>query len=278
MRRRKLFFAVPALVLGLLVMIYAGFSLLETRQTHREGVAVYEDWSNLIKRSVASDLPYDRSSNLHSDLPPHIAQTVAAVDSPRPQSEEAQIYIPAFDIDFELLQTLNKDSAAWLYSPGTVIDYPVMMAEDYYYYLGHLPDGTANANGSLFVDFNNAPDFSEELTVIYGHHMKSGSMFGSLVGYKEQQYYYDNPYMYLYTQNGDYRIDLIYGFVISAEHWKERAFMFAENVDALLGYAAQNTTFLSGASFAGGDRVVALSTCSYEFNDARYVVLGALRS
>jgi len=65
--------------------------------------------------------------------------------------------------------------------------------------------------------------------------------------------------------------------VIGAGQWRERAFMYAENVDALIAYAAYNTTFKSSAVYNKGDRVVALSTCSYEFDDARYVVLGILK-
>ena len=80
------------------------------------------------------------------------------------------------------------------------------------------PDGTYNANGSLFIDYNNAWDFSDQLTVIYGHHMKSGQMFGSLKGYKGQAYFENHPYMYLYTDNGNYRIDLLYGCVAGSGH------------------------------------------------------------
>jgi len=179
-------------------------------------------------------------------------------------------------IDFEPLKAINSDIVALLRSPGTVIDYPVMKADDYSYYLRRLPEGTANTNGSLFIDYNNASDFSEPLTVIYGHHMKSGKMFGSLKGYKAQVYYEEHPTMYLYTEKQNYRIELLYGCVISARQWRDKAFMYAENVDALIAYAAYNTTFKSYEKYEEGNRIVALSTCSYEFDGARYVVIGRL--
>jgi len=181
-------------------------------------------------------------------------------------------------IDFTALQAVNPDAVAWLHSPGTVIDYPVMRAKDYNQYLRHLPDGTYNSNGSLFIDFNCAPDFSDSLTVIYGHNMRSGQMFGSLAGYKEQAYYQAHPYLTLYTEKKETRrIDLLYGCVIDAKEWQERAFSYQVNLDALLDYAAYNTTFTSGMEYTPGDQIVALSTCSYEFDGARYVVVGALR-
>jgi sortase B len=152
-----------------------------------------------------------------------------------------------------------------------------MKADDYSYYLEHLADRTRNVNGSIFIDYNCAPDFSGELSILYGHHMKSGGMmFGSLEEYKSQKYYQEHPFMYLYTEDKSYRIDILYGFVIGAGQWRERAFMYDVNLGDLLSYAAQNTTFESGAEYTEGDKIIAMSTCSYDFDNARYVLIGVL--
>ena len=232
-------FAFLVLLAAIAVMTYAGAQLFEAEQVYQEGNAAYEDLNDRVNKS-----PADTAER---------------------------------KIDFVELKAISRDAVAWLYSPGTVIDYPVMKANDYSYYLRRLPDGTSNANGSLFIDYNCAPDFSDPLTVIYGHNMKSGRMFGSLTGYRAQSYYDKHPTMFLYTEQGDYRIELLYGFVIGAGQWRERAFMYPENVQALLAYAAHNTTFVSSAQYEADDRIAALSTCSYEFDDARYVVIGRLR-
>jgi sortase B len=107
--------------------------------------------------------------------------------------------------------------------------------------------------------------------------MKSGRMFGTLTKYKEQAYFTENPYLYLYTADGGYRIDLLYGCVIGAGQWRDRAFMFKENIEALLDYGAHHTTFQSETVYQKGDPIVVLSTCSYEFDDARFVVIGVMR-
>jgi sortase B len=242
MKKRKI---IAALVLLTAVgsMIYAGSQLARAEQIYQEGETAYDVLKEHAKKSSLT--------------------------------EDAA---PLLEIDFEALKTIEIDAAAWLYSPDTAIDYPVMKANDYDYYLHHLPDGTSNANGSLFIDYNCAPDFSDPLTVIYGHNMKSKKMFSSLTGYKSQKYYDEHPIMYLYTQQGNYRIELLYGCVIGAGQWRERAFMYKENIDALLAYSAHNTTFESSAVYENGDRIVTMSTCSYEFDNARYVVVGILRS
>jgi sortase B len=158
-----------------------------------------------------------------------------------------------------------------------MIDYPIVRATEYDYYLHRLPDGTFNANGTLFIDYN-WKDFSDRFLIVYGHNMKSGRMFGSLSNYKRQEYFNAHPYLYLYTEQGEkYRIELMYGCVIGAGQWRDRAFMFDVNMDSLLAYAAHNTTFSSDIQYTQGDKIITLSTCSYEFDGARYVVIGVLR-
>lgn len=281
---KKYIIALAVMLFGAGLMAYAGGKITHTQQIYREGDIAYANLRWYVKENTDHRQEHDNDNITHSSKQ---QQKNPAAEEIQPQGENTQtapakipqLYIPEQNIDFEKLEQINKDAAAWLYSPGTEIDYPVMAAQDYNYYLRHLPDGTWNINGSLFIDYNCAPDFSGPLTVIYGHHMKSGDMmFGSLKWYKDQAYYEKHPYIYLYTKQGDYRIDLIYGAVIAAGKWREQAFMFPENVEAFLAYAESSTTFESETKYQKGDRVVALSTCSYEFDGARYVVLGILRS
>jgi sortase B len=236
------------LLLSLGVMAVSGYELFKIREEYREGDQSYTE----------------------------LAGKARPGGQPAPGVPQAA-GIPEPGIDFTALRAVNPDAAAWLYCPDTAIDYPVMAAADYDYYLHRLPDGTYNSSGSLFIDYNHAPDFTGRLTVIYGHNMKNGKMFGSLTKYKKQAYFDANPYMYLYTAGGQaYRIKLVFGCVIGAGQWRQRAFMSEENLDALLAYAKKNSTFASGAAYTAEDRFVALSTCSYEFDEARYVVLGVL--
>ena len=257
-REKKRAIVCGILILALCVMAFSGYKLWETQRIYAEGNQSYEELAALV-RNIS---PVSPGSSQQSTASP----------------QELLVEIPELSIDFAALMAVNPDSAAWLYCPDTVMDYPVMAASDYDWYLRHLPDGTQNANGTLFLDYNNPSDFSGRLNIIYGHHMKSGRMFGSLAEYKRQAYFDEHPYLYLYTaDNGNYRIDLLYGCVVGAGEWRDRAFMYEANLTPLLAYAAHNTTFESDAAYTQDDRFVVLSTCSYEFNDARYVVIGVLR-
>jgi len=250
-REKKRIIVWVILILALCVMVFSGYKLWETQRIYAEGDQSYEELSGLVRKAL--DVSLDGS-------------------------QEAQVNIPALSIDFAALKAVGEDAVAWLYCPDTVIDYPVMEASDYDWYLHHLPDGKTNANGTLFLDYNNPSDFSGRLNIIYGHNMKSGKMFGTLVEYKKQAYFDEHPYLYLYTADtGNYRIDLLYGCVVDAGAWRDRAFMYEANLTPLLSYAAHNTTFESAAGYTEDDRFVVLSTCSYEFDDARYVIVGVLR-
>ncbi|WP_312503185.1 class B sortase [Lacrimispora sp.] len=247
-RQKAITTAVWLLLIGsICVIVFSGYKLKESLQIYAEGDQSYENLKEQVRHQESSS-----SSDDAEDIPPVF-------------------------IDFEALKKINSDAAAWLYSPDTIIDYPVMRAHDYDWYLHHLPDGTYNANGTLFLDYNCPEDFSGGLSIIYGHHMKSGGMFGSLTEYKEQDYFEEHPYLYLYTEQRSYRIYLKYGCVISAGEWRDRAFMYEVNRKALLSYASSKTTFESSAEYTDRDRLLVLSTCSYEFDDARYVVIGILR-
>ena len=273
--------ALLVLALGVAIMAISGAELTKTHQVYAEANEAYDNLRDRIKFKAAKDEilpPTVLQLQIDKDKTDKTKKTDKTDKTDAPPAFAPRLDIPGLDIDFEALKAIGHDSAAWLYSPGTEIDYPVMRSDDYNYYLSRLPDGTYNANGSLFIDFNNDPEFGDSLTVIYGHNMKSRSMFGSLTDYKSQKYFDEHRYMYLYTEQGDYRIDIIYGFVIGAGKWREQAFMYKENLEALLSYASHNTTFESVTKYREGDRVVALSTCSYDFDGARYVVLGILRS
>jgi sortase B len=270
--RRKIGVAIAVLLLSVCLCLagYSGYQLYESHEAYAEGDETYEH----IAQQVVSLEPTSVEEPQEQEL--------AAGTTKEPEETEQEIVaVPGLNVDFAALGAINQDAVAWLYCPDTVISYPIMAAEDYSYYLHYLPDGTYNINGSLFLDYNGRTDFSDRLSVVYGHNMKSGKMFGSLDSYKKQSYFEEHPYLYLYTQSQNYRIALVYGAVISADQWTQEGYMLSQNADALLAYASAHTTFQSPAVQDLEDdpqqNLVVLSTCSYEFDGARYFVVGLLQ-
>ncbi len=106
----------------------------------------------------------------------------------------------AATVDFKELQKKNSDIYAWIYIPDTVINYPVLQSEeDEDYYLNHNLDGSKGYPACIYTHPRNNKDFTDPDTVIYGHNMKDGSMFGNLKSYLDEFYGEGHNKLYIYT-------------------------------------------------------------------------------
>jgi sortase B len=85
--------------------------------------------------------------------------------------------------------TWLSGQVAWLKIDGTHIDYPVMQTDDNQWYLSHDYYGNSVASGAVFLDYRNAADFSDELSIIYGHRMNSDLMFSDVAKYCDADYF-----------------------------------------------------------------------------------------
>ena len=194
-----------AMILALLCFSIAAYfcgKIYYTEKEYAEGDAAYGDI--LADVVISEEEVLGESSEPTSETGEQVEETDEGV-----QAEES--LVP--EIDFVSLKEINEDVVGWLYLPDTVINYPVVQGEDNSYYLKHLVDGSYNANGSLFVDYHNKMDFSDDNTLIYGHHMDSGKMFATLVKYKNQEFYDAHPVAYFLTEEKDYKIEIFSGYV-----------------------------------------------------------------
>ena len=193
------------------------------------------------------------------------------------EEEEEPVEVSPISVDFAALQAQNPEAAGWIYCPNTVINYPIAHTEDNFTYLDHLLSGEMNANGTIFIDCQNAKDFSDKNTLLYGHNMNDGSMFASLRNYRDAAYYPEHPCLYISTPEKNYRLDLFAGFVTEPDSYVyARQFDADEQFLAYVESAKAESTFQSDVEVSIEDRIVVLSTCTYEFDDARYVVIGKL--
>ena len=175
-------------------------------------------------------------------------------------------------VDFASLTARYPGVVGYIYSPGTRIQYPIAYTSTTNdYYLNRDLDGNPNVNGSIFIEHLCDPYFGNQNTIIYGHHMKSGLMFADLIKYKDPSYYHSHPYIYIYTPTQNYRVDRYAGFVCAHD---DEVFALSLTSDQLSRMAAKST-FSSNIGIPTGN-VVSLVTCTYEFNNARYVVVGEL--
>ena len=193
------------------------------------------------------------------------------------EAEQEPQEIAPISVDFEALMLENPDIIGWLYCENTPINYPVVQADDNDYYLRRDLYGEYLRTGTLFADWRCPAVGTGQVHIIYGHNMKNSSMFGTLVNYNDQKYYESHPVLYYLTPDHDYRIDLFAGFTADANSDIYRTEIgSAEDFETFLQELKANSTFSSDITVTGDDHIVMLSTCSYEFNNARYVVFGKL--
>ena len=180
-------------------------------------------------------------------------------------------------INFDALKKKNTDIRAWLYSEGTPINYPVVQGVDNQYYLDHMFNGEYNGKGSLFIDYRCEKPFEEFNTIIYGHRMKDGSMFHELIGYQDRDYFEEHSVMALTTPGRKYDLQIFAVVIIPADS-KLYRIRFSGKVDreAYLDKILAISEVDTGISVSPEDRIVMLSTCTYEYDDARLVVYGKL--
>lgn len=180
-------------------------------------------------------------------------------------------------IEAERLMQINEDFAFWLYCPDSPIDYPVVQTTDNDYYLHRLFNGEYNAAGTLFVDYRNLPMLQDPNTLIYGHHMRNDSMFGSLDWYREQSYFDSHPYMLVIGKDEIDVIELFSAYTTgSDDECYDIAISDEEDLRIFVDTALRKSDFAYIPEIGNGDRLITLSTCAYAFRNARYIVIGRL--
>ena len=204
---------------------------------------------------------------------PSIATDPPAEPTPAPHREE---FAP-IQVDFPALQKVNRQVVAWLYCPDTPIHYAVCHGTDDEYYLDHGFDRSPRYGGAIFLEAANREGFVDANLIVYGHHMRDGSMFTCLDNWQDQSFYEAHSCMYLLTPEGDYRVDLVSACTVAGDGPAYTVFYghgqaFSEYLSELL--AASD--FVPLVEPDENAQYLLLSTCNKAFEQARYVLLGML--
>ena len=252
------------------VLCFSGWKVYTIQSEYTVGENAYSDISQHVTIPSAQT-----GGGLAASTGSHSSPGVSgAADGEEAEPEDN---FPWPQVDFEALREINPDIVGWLYIEGTEINYPVVQSTDNDYYLHHLFNGRLNGAGCLFLDSSNDPSFSDPHSVIYGHYMQNGSMFAGLGGYKKQEFYDEHKTVLLLTPNKNYHVELFSAYVASesSDAWQLN-FENDEYADWLAA-ACESSGIATDVSPTVENRVLTLSTCSYEYSGARLVVLGILK-
>lgn len=222
--------------------------------------------------------------------PPNPLETELPIEEPDGTLIDGRLYpdftgldVPGLKIDFDTMQKEeNPHIYAWITIPGTSVDYPIVQhPEDNAYYLDHDVKGNQAAAGSIYTENYNNKDFNDNLTVIYGHNMKNGTMFKTLHYYVDQEFFDEHPYIYIYTEDQARVYQIFAAYEYSDVHLVlsrnlENGAEFREYLSELKELSESVGNYNWDLDVDAKDKVITLSTCIANKAENRYLVQAKL--
>lgn len=177
----------------------------------------------------------------------------------------AEKFIPILEI--------NPEVVGWLIIPGTTIDYPVVQTDDNEYYLSHDINGKESKRGAIFMDYRNIPSGDDKNTILYGHNMRDGSMFKDITKFKDKNFFEENTTIWFYTLDKLTQWEVFSAYVTEAGfNYVRKDFQSDEDYLDFINSLKDKSMHKIEVDLNKDDKIITLSTCSYEFDDARFVV------
>ena len=240
-----------ALIAAIAVFCYAAFNLYHIYTEYKKGTDEY----NQIEEMAVTERDADS----------------AEVAGPNAQLK------PPIEVDFDKLKSVNEDVVGWIYVDALPdISYPIVKGKDNQTYLHQTYEKNYNFAGTIFVDYENSGDFSDCNTLVYGHNMKNGSMFGHLKKFREDdKLYKQDKYFWILTPERNYRYEIISAYTTGVNSdtytlFKGPGEEFEKYLETIKGYSEIQT---DDTDLTIKDRIVTLSTCTGN-ESTRFVVQG----
>lgn len=263
--REKRFLKVVISVATLVVVISIGivgyyiYSLAKSQEMYEKMKQETEEQETVLTEQNMQDIPKLEEN---------------ALEAPGDEKQEREI-------DFHKLQTReNEDIYAWIEVEGTLIDYPILQhPTDDQYYLIHNVDNSYGYPGCIFTERVAAKDFTDPVTVVYGHRMKNGTMFAGLHDFEDEDFFEKNGRITIYTPEGNHYYEVIAAFVTNNQkitYWYDftRPEVLQNYLDAVYQMEEEKGNHVKEEiQVTTEDRFLILETCTKQSKDKRYVVM-----
>ncbi len=191
------------------------------------------------------------------------------------------IKLPDVLDEYKTLYEKNKKLIGWLKIDDTNIDYPVMQTSNNEYYLDHNFNQEYDKNGSIFMDYECSAYPRSTNLILYGHHMKSGNMFGNLQKYAKESYGKEHALIQFDTIYEEATYQVMYVFRSQVYNEDDVVFKYYQFIDAnseaefnyYMDEMAKLSLYDTGVTASYGDSLLTLSTCDSSQEDGRFVVV-----
>lgn len=245
-----------ALIIAVIVFCFAAYNLYHIYTEYKKGT---DEYNHIEQMAVTERAP--------------------ETEDKEQAKQENQGPKPPIDVDFAALKSVNEDVVGWIYIEALDnISYPVVKGEDNEEYLHTTYEKNYNFAGTIFIDYENSSDFTDCNTLVYGHNMKNGSMFGQLKKFSEDQATYEkSKYFWILTPEKNYRYEIIAAYTTGVNSdtytlFKGPGDEFQKYLDTIKGYSDIKT---DDTDLTIKDKIVTLSTCTGN-ESTRFVVQGKM--
>lgn len=238
----------------------------------------------LVFRIINSASAGDDYSKIASSYASNITATQATenTDNTNQTAESFTQPLAENPVNIPELQGENPDIYSWIYIPNTNVNYPVAQsAEDDNFYLEHDIYKGYSFPGTIYSQSCNKKDYSDRVTVLYGHNMLDGSMFASIHNFSDPDFFEENRYFYVYTEDRKLTYEVVSAYVYDDRHIMNSFNFLDDEVYAQWQQDALNprsvsSNVRSGVELDLDDKMLVLSTCLNGGGDGRYLVQGVL--
>ena len=258
---------------ALAVFLYSGYTLYGFYKEYKKSSDEYDNLEN--SYAVDQEQESENIDNLEDD---DALQSISdqEVRTVLEDGEEKTLPVLKNPIDFTQLLSVNSDIVGWLRIRALDISYPVVQGKDNDYYLHRTFEKTDNFAGCLFVNSYNMGDFTDQNTIIYGHNMKNGSMFGKLKNFNDPEVFKKSRYFWIFTPDFIYQYRIFSASVVDKTGLTYQISFTDDEFDQFISRAYSNSVVDNqGVTVTKEDRIVTLSTCTGD-DSTRFVVMGKL--
>ena len=262
------------MLIALVVFLFSGYTLYGYYKEYKKGTDEYDNLESNFAIEVEENETEDFDA-LESD---EALQSITGREVATVWENDREVTIPTMKnpIDFAELKSVNEDIVGWLRIRALDISYPVVQGEDNDYYLHRTFEGVDNFAGCLFVNCDNEPDLTDQNTIIYGHNMKNGSMFGKLKKFQEEETFNKSKFFWIFTEDFIYQYRIFSAMTVNKIGINYQTFFLENEFQEFKDAAFRNSVVEnSNVSLSYEDRIVTLSTCTGD-DSTRFVVMGKL--
>lgn len=287
-KRKKRIYRILFLCSACVFLVSAGILVSYWWDYHKAG----EEYRQVAEKAVTIKIVTDQAGSVAGGPSGGNATAAGILTDENP---------PMLLVDFNELEETNPDIVAWIDFPGQSISYPVVQGEDNSKYLRLSFRGSSSSSGAIFMDYRNNGLMKDGNTIIYGHNMRDGSMFGLLKHYQEKDHYDEFPFFDVYLPEGTYRCAILSAGRVRPDE-ESYKIMFTSDEDradyiSLVkemqnyeifemepessvepGYEVEPAQYMKVLGSSGGGEgsappLVLLSTCTGSTHDYRFVLL-----